>query len=857
MENYKDLGTKYLRKNRKRSVLTVLGCLIVAAVLFAFLNVMCCWIDYCRAEARKVGDYEIVILSDDETVLQSITNEDFVRSAYLGKEFDYESNTEYGNALHINVKNILMVKRVNSYIQDTYNVKTILNSQVLWTYMMDDEGTGFMLVAGGLFIAYIFAIIGIGIIRNSVQLSALERIKDYGNLRCIGATKKQIKAIVFRESFILESIGIAGGVALGFLVSIPIALSLEYPVGFHFIPLILVLVAFNFDLYFAIGDGVKKVLSVSPVEAVRGSFHIRNRKIRRIKSGIWGLIFGVEGDYAYKNIRRNTGRFLKTTGAMSFGLGVVVVIGSVLGVFIDYLRKSNDKYGYYQQYLEADTNTTDTMDELQAQLYSPEALEVMQSSSAVKDMSYVYHDTLYASERDWVFEHLNEKFYKESTSYFYYDTEEYVSSKYGEGEWDNKVEEYFEKMKSYRDSGKGLVDYDALNFDPEIKDNQLERVCVSFGANEDKTLLDIYGYDEKDYARYKDSLVEGTLDLSENGILLVNQATMTQSIDYTSSNDDSFFVMPEDSVYTMTDLKLGDEITIVDPVELDKLVQEEMKLAREYDQKHKVTSDDGTSDASYVPITESIAKKNWIIESARQRLAEEGKTKTYVIEGILDSDPNRNVEVPTIIVPLDRYFEITGQNENDYTGFHFHISNVFSSDFSKTEFHKAFEEKRELDENGFYIYDNARMSYFIDDVVYYTDAIKQFLLLGGVILVVVLVSAFNTMNTAISNLQLRRNEFAQLRALGMTKGSLLKAVTLEGGIVWIISSILGIAGGTIVEYYMYKELLRLVVATDFTISWGAVIIAMLLELIVLCGTNMYVIRNMKLDVASELTRSGE
>ena len=854
MENFKELGNKYLAQNQRRSLLTVLGCMIVAAVLFAFMNTACDWIVLSREEARKEGDYEIVILSDDKDALENIVNEDFVRTAYFGKEYYQEEEKEYGNALHINVDNVLLVKKYNSYIQETYNVNTLLNVQVLWTYCLDDSGLGFLLIAGGLFIAYIFAIIGIGIIRNSIQISALERIKDYGNLRCIGATKKQIKAIVFRESFILESIGIAFGILLGFIVSIPIAISQGFPVGFHIIPVLLIVIAFNFDLYFAIGDGVKKVLSVSPVEAVKGSYRIRNRKLRRRNSGIWGKIFGVEGDYAYKNIRRNTGRFLKTTGAMAFGLGTVVVIGSVMVLFIKGIKSTSKEYGYYQQYVQAYTMCTDSIDELKAQLNSPESIKKIKAARGVEDMKYIYHDTIYTSENSWLHDHLDENYLVMADYAYYYFYRPFYTfeDRFGKETWDAAYNDFRDNLKSYRDSGKGLVDYDALNVNrDDLTDVKSE--VVYFGSNLIDSSFDIYGYDAEDYARYEDKLIDGTTELSENGILLINQSYQPVSEQfYQDKGEDYLFVLAEKQDFVMTDLKVGDEITIVDPVELYKLVQEEMKKTREYDSNHE-------SDEEYIKITDNFSKSSWIIESAREKLVEEGKTKTYVVEGLLEGDPNRNTLAPTIIVPLDRYFEITGQTENDYTGFQFHISNVFSPDIVKSSFQEAVFEPyyRNAEAGDEYLYGDAEISHFFLDIQDYTSFMKIFGIMGGVILVIVLVSAFNTMNTSISNLQLRRNEFAQLRALGMTKRSLLKAVILEGGIVWIISSILGIIGGLIVGYYMHVELIRYIVYSDYYIAWIPIILAMVLELLVLCGTNYVVIRDMRLDIASELTRSGE
>ena len=119
METYKDLGRKYLKQNKRRSFITVLGCFIVSTILFMLLNSLVCWVENCREEAREEDDFEILVLTDDKDTIEAIVNEDFVSSAYLGKAYSYldeeEASGVYGNALHINVNQKLLI---NHYSKD-------------------------------------------------------------------------------------------------------------------------------------------------------------------------------------------------------------------------------------------------------------------------------------------------------------------------------------------------------------------------------------------------------------------------------------------------------------------------------------------------------------------------------------------------------------------------------------------------------------------------------------------------------------------------------------------------------------------------------------------------------------------
>jgi putative ABC transport system permease protein len=137
------------------------------------------------------------------------------------------------------------------------------------------------------------------------------------------------------------------------------------------------------------------------------------------------------------------------------------------------------------------------------------------------------------------------------------------------------------------------------------------------------------------------------------------------------------------------------------------------------------------------------------------------------------------------------------------------------------------------------------------------NGFKVMILITVIILVIVMTSIFNTMNVNLSSLEQRRNEFAQLRAIGMTQKSLLKTVVLEGGIVWIVSCVLGVVLGLVVEIALYKVLFSFVYSGGIHVAWLAIIITVVLEFIVLCGTNIKFFKDMQLNIAEELMRNGD
>ena len=150
-----------------------------------------------------------MFLTDDQETISQIASDDRVTQAYTGKyavsEWETINGTDgkyvekiYDNALYVNTGHpYRMVKIMNEMIED-YGVDAELNWNLSTWYLQDmDEGFAVILIVV-LLVAYIFAIFAVGVIRNTIQMFTLEQVKDYGILRCIGATKGQLSGIIYR-----------------------------------------------------------------------------------------------------------------------------------------------------------------------------------------------------------------------------------------------------------------------------------------------------------------------------------------------------------------------------------------------------------------------------------------------------------------------------------------------------------------------------------------------------------------------------------------------------------------------------------------------------------------------------------
>lgn len=101
--------------------------------------------------------------------------------------------------------------------------RVIINEDYINTLKPDSE-----IMMWGVTISAVVILCSILVIYNIFYLSIVTKVQEFGKLRAIGATKKQIKSIVFKEGMFLSLIAIPMGVILGYVVNEYILGSLLY-----------------------------------------------------------------------------------------------------------------------------------------------------------------------------------------------------------------------------------------------------------------------------------------------------------------------------------------------------------------------------------------------------------------------------------------------------------------------------------------------------------------------------------------------------------------------------------------------------------------------------------------------------
>lgn len=222
------------------------------------------------------------------------------------------------------------------------------------------ENNGFVTQYRALFaiiaiICVIIVITSVLCIRNSFEISITEKIKQYGMLRSIGATSKQIKQNVFYESFILGIIGIPIGGILGIganylliLISnliirgtLPSGFELVY--SFSFPAIVFATLLGIITIYFSARKSAKRASNISPIGSIRNSADITiNAKKLKVPKIISNL-FGIGGEISYKNLKRNKKKYKTTVLAIIISVILFVSLSSFVSQGFEIVKVSNGR----------------------------------------------------------------------------------------------------------------------------------------------------------------------------------------------------------------------------------------------------------------------------------------------------------------------------------------------------------------------------------------------------------------------------------------------------------------------------------------------------------------------------------
>lgn len=232
----------------------------------------------------------------------------------------------------------------------------------------------------------------ISLIYNAFSISVSERTKQFGLLSSIGATKKQLKKMVFYEAFVVSAIGIPlgilsgiGGIAvtlhfigkkfmsMGFNVGMKISVSLFSVIIACVVALVTVLLSAWIPS--------RRAMKVSAIESIRQNNDIKINSKQVKTSKFTYKLFGLSGVLASKNFKRNKKKYRATV--ISLFMSIVLFVSAAS--FSNNLMKASaigyDTRGYDLSYRGFSAATCD--------MSISSAFEKLSKADAVTKSTYV------------------------------------------------------------------------------------------------------------------------------------------------------------------------------------------------------------------------------------------------------------------------------------------------------------------------------------------------------------------------------------------------------------------------------------------------------------------------------------
>ena len=224
------------------------------------------------------------------------------------------------------------------------NINTYLIG--LETKPLTSSGIGGLGIVAGIVIL-IIVFTSVFCIKNSFDISITEKIKQYGMLKSIGATKKQIRRNVFFEASILGIIGIPLGLLIGhvatyillkisnFFLKDIITNGLVLELHISPIVIILTIVLGIITIYLSAFRSAKRAARTLPIDSIRNSaaIKINPKKIKSPK--IIKKIFGMGGEISYKILKRNKKKYRTTVISIIVSVATFISLYSFMEMAFD------------------------------------------------------------------------------------------------------------------------------------------------------------------------------------------------------------------------------------------------------------------------------------------------------------------------------------------------------------------------------------------------------------------------------------------------------------------------------------------------------------------------------------------
>lgn len=230
--------------------------------------------------------------------------------------------------------------------------QVILNKYYLGAILMPKSEV----IIGTAVISLLVIIFSIMVIYNIFQIGILQKIQEYGKLKALGTTKKQVRKIVVNEGMSLAYIGIPIGLLLGAIIGNELFNFLMIKtntamarlelgkMNFISIPVLLIVALISLiTVRLSLIKPIKIVSNISPVEAIRFQGNSKNINFKRKGKNTIRL-----KEIIFSNFSINRGRTIKTIFTMGLSCVFFVIISNIASnLDAEYETRKDIRYGEF------------------------------------------------------------------------------------------------------------------------------------------------------------------------------------------------------------------------------------------------------------------------------------------------------------------------------------------------------------------------------------------------------------------------------------------------------------------------------------------------------------------------------
>lgn len=335
--------------------------------------------------------------------------ESYSASGYTAFTLDVNSDKGNVNLYVMFDKNKKIIKQSEELAKElSYDYDINYNSTLLALYGESTYGNVMTTMVSMMMI--MLALVSIGciiVIYNSFAISVMERKKEFGLLSSIGATKKQLAHTVFFEAVVVGVIGIIFGI-LGAYIGIGcvvlvinnlISDMLEYKLHLVTNPLFIIIPVIFMIIVIGVSAFIpsRRASKVSPIEAIRQNDDIKINKKKIKTSKFVNKLFGIEGEIALKNIKRNKKKYRVTIVSLFISIVLFISFSSYMNYTLNTASSVMGEvpYDYQISYFGDDPNNDkEALDKINEIVKSSDVKEYV--SYSVSNLSiignYTYSD---------------------------------------------------------------------------------------------------------------------------------------------------------------------------------------------------------------------------------------------------------------------------------------------------------------------------------------------------------------------------------------------------------------------------------------------------------------------------------